>query len=121
MNNEYTQSQISTMQQDAMRRVNEMQRVARERLGNRYVAPESPVKEQPIQHHEPSTDYQHIEIEDEECIAPEPQEEASSGFKGILDKLNLDKEKLIVIGLLVVLVNEGADIKLILALVYILL
>lgn len=50
-----------------------------------------------------------------------PQNSPTGAFAGILQKLNLDEEKIIIILLLILLVNEGADSMLILALVYILL
>ncbi|MEG0691593.1 MAG: hypothetical protein RR444_00750 [Oscillospiraceae bacterium] len=117
-NNGYTQSQILTMQQDAMRRVNEMQRISRERLGNNVSVPAH--QPQP-DHHNPPAKSHHVEKKEEQEIERCQPEVVQNGFKGILERLNLDEEKIIIIMLLILLVNEGADIMLILALVYILL
>lgn len=117
-NNGYTQSQIATMQQDAMRRVNEMQRLARQKLGNTQPLPSN----QPNHHNPPAQNHQEHHVSPK-ALEPEPcmEEVVPNGFKGLLEKLNLDEEKIIVIMLLILLINEGADIMLILALVYILL
>ncbi|MFZ2539491.1 MAG: hypothetical protein WAX04_11390 [Oscillospiraceae bacterium] len=116
-NNEYTQPQILTMQQDAIRRVNEMQRISRERLGNNIPIP---INESQPNRHNPSAKHDH-EHKNEPVVEHCEAEVMPNGFKGILEKLNLNEEKIIVIMLLILLINEGADIMLILALVYILL
>ncbi len=116
-NNEYTQPQIMTMQQDAIRRVNEMQRISRERLNQ-----SNPVQiTHPQPNHNTLPGKNHNEHKQEAIVEHCETQVVHNGFKGILEKLNLDEEKLIVIMLLILLVNEGADIMLILALVYILL
>lgn len=113
-NNGYTQSQIAAMQRDAMRRVNEMQRISKEKLGSGAVAP----------NHAPPVPTS--TVINEFSSEPSPVEQCeteviSDGFTGFLDKLNLDSEMILLVVMLLLLVNEGADIKLILALVYILL
>lgn len=117
----YTSSEIISMQNDAVRRVNEMQRLSRERVkndnlhvlhsGQGSLSEEKPQK--PIENHTQHTTPQPIEVCEPEIV--------SNGFAGILEKLDLDDEKLLLILLIILLVNEGADIILILALGFILL
>jgi hypothetical protein len=87
-------AEIMTMQQDAIRRVKEMQRRSLDRV-SQY----SP----PIQ-------------EQEEKKVPKKVETGN-----LFEKFNLDNEKLMILVLIIVLINEGADMILILALVYLLL
>lgn len=118
-NGGYSSSEIISMQNDAVRRVNEMQRLARERVGNVASTPQS------IQ--QPATQQEPLHTP----TPPPPSTSLLSGlggsiegignsFAGILDKLDLDSEKILIILLMIVLVNEGADILVILALGYIL-
>lgn len=121
------------MQQDAMQRVREMQRRARERVeaSNRMAAalpaaqpPPAPgmtARNTPAQSamqsamHNVSpartrTPAQH----------PAPQASGAFPFQGILEKLGMDGETGLILILLLLLINEGADRSVILALVYIL-
>lgn len=133
-NSGYTSREVSSMQSDAIRRVNEMQRLSREKTNalnqssNQY-APnfQNPLEPTPdfIPKPEPIYESTNDPISDpidepniENLFIPEV---VSSSFTGILEKLNLDDEKITLIVLIIILVNEGADIKLILALGYILL
>lgn len=108
----YSSAQIMSMQRDAERRVNEMRRIAQNRLRQTEVvlhpAPE-PVNRPPAPN----------------PVAAEPPlpvlPEANGGLTGILDRLGLDEETLLILILLLLLVNEGADSMLVLALVYVLL
>ncbi|WMJ24402.1 hypothetical protein RBG61_06965 [Paludicola sp. MB14-C6] len=140
----YSSQQIMTMQQDAIRRVNEMQRLARERVANsdnrsnqnNQMHPEHHTPQQQnnavkVEHHNSNTqNNQHHEekqfnnnAEKNESIKVEhcPTEIVSQGLTGFLDRMNLDTETLLLLGLILLLVNEGADVMLLLALGYILL
>lgn len=137
----YSQSQILTMQQDAVRRVHEMQRRARAIAGNtadtqqgtntRNTPPSSPA---------PPSSHVIKDKGETDAVLPvpvkaqppnmplnQPIPETSGGFlqpgciEGFLEKLGIDNERLIIIGILLLLLNEGADNMLLLALVYILL
>lgn len=115
MNSGYTQSQIAAMQRDAVRRVNEMQRMSRERLSNGIGMPARPQTPppQPTQSHQQVNEPPPIEQCETEVVP--------NSLTGFLDKLHLDPEMILIMLLLLVLVNEGADVKLILAMVYIML
>ena len=120
------------MQQDAIRRVMEMQRRANERLhrsggansagnrpaqgtqnrpnGGRGGQAHSPQNQRPVQH------------------SPAPQGQSSGlelpftsgALEGIISRLGLESDQLILIGLLLLLINEGADTTLIMAVFYML-
>lgn len=117
----YSAQQIAAMQRDAVRRVNEMQRIAREKVA----APQQDIAAEP-----PSTPQPNIPIHQQSPAAQgTPLSAANHGllsivqpnfFSGILDKLNLDTETIMLMLLIFVLLNEGSDNILILALVYIL-
>lgn len=140
--NGYSSAQILSMQKDAIRRVNEMQRLSQERLRKtreamgETAAAEPPsgfsqprtiedappqgqpihsVEQNPVQQEVPQT------AAEQQCPVPTESPAPASPFQGILDRIGLDKETSLVLMLLVLLVNEGADTKLIMALVYILL
>lgn len=163
-NSGYTNSEISAMQRDAIRRVNEMQRISQEKLRQTHQAfsapqnaprPSEPPPHSgnaafgqgssiPVHHtaspsgssppsfplpdhrvdtpqlspHPPHPPEHH----EEPHPVPRPEGgEPESIFKGILQRLNLDSESIMLLLLTLLLVNEGADSKLIMALVYILL
>lgn len=94
------------MQQDAIERVREMQRRAREKLesSNRAV-PAVPSTSHPVSH---------------VPAVSQPENSPAQPFQGILEKLGIDGETALILILLLLLLNEGADRSLILALVYIL-
>lgn len=94
------------MQQDAIERVREMQRRAREKLesSNRAV-PAVPSTSRPVSH---------------VPAVSQPETSPAQPFQGILEKLGIDGETALILILLLLLLNEGADRSLILALVYIL-
>lgn len=161
--NSYSPAQIMSMQKDAVRRVNEMQRIARERLrqtestiggpsnsakqatpsgssfqennsrpsnnqtGAATVGPHgnpSSFRDDRNQHREPgSSPSTHKEVSEPEPVSiPQAETElVASPLQGILQRLNLDSESVILILMLLLLINEGADVMLIMALVYILL
>lgn len=125
----YTQSEIITMQQDAVKRVNEMRQQAMKHINTMDNVVEETVQETPIAPN----------IEQVEEITPTEIPEVAKEFepiipidnnilhptvnslKGIFDKLDLDSEKIILIGLMLLLMNEGADNTLLMALGYVLL
>ena len=174
--NGYSSSQIMAMQKDAVRRVNEMQRMARERLTQSTGAVDTPSEPEnkqghasagepprqpnpnnapPAQPHSPahtgghtdtahsdsgghrivpigphigSEDHPHGDIQIHSGGGPQgglqsagPLSGLIGPFQGILDRLGLDQESVILLVLLILMVNVGADVSLILALVYILL
>ncbi|MGI5959560.1 MAG: hypothetical protein ACOX60_09115 [Massiliimalia sp.] len=100
--NQYQGNDIMRMQQDAVRRVREMQRRAKEKLNQT-----PPVSS--------GTPYPQVSREQAAPPANTQKENAS-----ILDKLGLDREKALLLLLIILLLNEGADQKLILALCYLL-
>lgn len=110
----YTDAQIRSMQQDAVRRVNEMQRMARQRVDTPSGQQRPPNQQKPPDPKEPCTN----PIAPEPCM--QPTLPIQNGLIGFLDRMNLDEEKILLIGILILLINEGADTYLILALVYIL-
>lgn len=119
----YSSAQMLAMQKDAIRRVNEMQRQAQERLRQTQSLlqePDAPPEEVPAQEPAPSLEPKETAppAQPQETAAPE---ESGNPFQGIFQRLGLDEESVLLLLLLLLLVNEGADSKLILALVYILL
>ena len=110
-NSGYSASQISAMQQDAIERVREMQRRAREKLESSNQIASAPVRQQPVQ--------QAAYRQSSPAVPAAPASPAQP-FQGFLEKLGLDGEAALILILLFVLINEGADQTLILALVYIL-
>lgn len=168
--NSYSPAQIMAMQKDAVRRVNEMQRIAQEKLrqtestigghphpGNpepqqRQEVPSPPPNNssRPIgghpqssqgggphantpppaghmnQNHAPGRTSPPPPPAEPPAREPDPipiaeAELVTSPFQGILQRLNLDQESVLLIVMLLLLINEGADVMLIMALVYILL
>lgn len=110
-NSGYSASQISAMQQDAVERVREMQRRAREKLEGSNQVSAVPVRQQPVQ--------QAAYRQSSPAVPAAPASPAQP-FQGFLEKLGLDGETALILILLFLLINEGADQTLILALVYIL-
>lgn len=146
-NYNYSYDDMIRMQQDAIRRVKEMQRVSNQnmqgerprqqnRQGGRQTQPNHQEKhhahtgEQGTSHphgaaHIPNGHEQpHQEKPDEHEKDPSPDEEeeseSSTLLKGILDRLGLDSEKALLMVMILILLNDGADKKLILALAYLL-
>lgn len=116
----YSQSDMLRMQQDAINRVHEMQRRAQRTIEETngsiqhvHDAPQSPA---PLQaaHHAPPR--RHGE--------PAPHhapEKPVNPLSNLLSALNFDSEQILIGILLVMLINEGADMPIILALLYLLL
>lgn len=157
--NDYTSAQIMAMQRDAIRRVNEMQRIARERVFGTQQPPASsaepetsrgrsseprrvreevssspsktPEQERPEPHRVPSSSETGPRTHSLPVELPRRNSSPPSlpglnlpvpnALGGILDRIGLDNDQLILGGLILVLINEGADNLLILALAYILL
>lgn len=110
----YSSSEILAMQKDAIRRVNEMQKIAREKIALTQPNINTPIVKKETKSEPIPLASDNLEHCDTEVIK-------TTTFSGILDKLNLDDEKALLIILILILLNEGADIMLILALGYILL
>lgn len=130
MANEYTGAQLLAMQRDAVRRVNEMQRIAKEKLAGQQeaqssYAPRTPppassdIPEQSIAQPEHSEHSEQTEHSSAPPLLNFPFK--FSGLTGFLDRMNLDEETIMLILMLLMLINDGADTMLILALGYILL
>lgn len=100
--NQYQGNDIMRMQQDAVRRVREMQRRAKEKLNQTPTVSSG-------------TPYPQVSREQ-----TSPPANTQKGNASILDKLGLDREKALLLLLIILLLNEGADQKLILALCYLL-
>lgn len=121
----YSQSEIITMQQDAVKRVNEMRQQAMRHIGS---APEDDVEVE-FEQVETPPDFDIPENIVEPQLEQEPITQSNdnllhptvNSLSGIFDKLDLDSEKIILIGLMLLLMNEGADNTLLMALGYILL
>lgn len=119
--NEYSGADMMSMQRDAIRRVREMQRRANEKI-----QPHPGGARQSTSFHA-SSQTPYVGFEQERTQAPNtsrPIKEVSSDERinplSVLESLNLDQEKVILLLLIVLLLHEGADTKLILALCYLL-
>ena len=118
-----------SMQQDAIRRVREMQRIANNKLNgvepNKKQHSEPPPPDQFHARNQPNISGQQSNRRPE--IPPVmhsdlPGRQSGGNFiEGILSQLNLDQDRLIILLLLIVLMREGTDGKLLLALCYLLL
>lgn len=166
----YTHSEMRTMQDEAIQRVMEMQRIANERLqrSNAAAAAESgqhggqpepahrenhssgqqnrnqsPPPSQPRNrqqegahsqrqesrgHPSPSHHAMPVDLPEPQTQPQELHQQSSSplsfltsgAFEGIVKRLGLETDQLILIGLLLLLINEGADTILIMAVFYLL-
>ena len=127
----YTYAELRAMQQDAIERVMEMQRRANERLGrtphsggqnrvsnqnnagNLFSQPQSQATSQARSGNAPPRSMH--------PSAPQGESFFSSGaFEGIAKRLGLESDQLLLIGLLLLQLNEGADAELILGIFYLL-
>ncbi len=126
-----------TMQQDAVRRVRQMQRMARERVAagprvpmptatpmsaDRHTASQdqalaSEKKEQAPDHLRPPSSLNEFPPETQELP---PRKRHENFLTDLLHRLNLDHETIVLLAVLLVLVNEGADMTIILAVCYLL-
>lgn len=150
--NDYTSAQLMAMQRDAIRRVNEMQRIARERvLGSQSTAQGQEGQEREQNHPEVSQQQEREKRQTAEHTEMRRTHSSEAGPKthslpveiprrglthssegnlnsgvpnalgGIFDRIGLESDQLILGAMILVLINEGADNLLILALAYILL
>lgn len=116
MANEYSGSDMLHMQQDAIRRVKEMQRRANEKVrqGNSQASTI-------VSHTSFDPSDRPTSRETKNTQLPANQNQSSSGsLTGILDRIGIDNEKAVLLLLIILMLNEGADTKLILALCYLL-
>ena len=116
-NSGYSPSELSSMQQEAIERVREMQRRARQRVeqSNRMVGEPPPASPKPASARAPAGNTAPRAV-------PVPvSRQAAAPFQGILDRLNLDGDTALILILLLLLLNDGGDQGLILALVWLLL
>ena len=100
----YSSSDMLSMQADAIRRVREMQRRAQLTV-SRQAAPDPP----PGPRQEQNTP----------LPLHTPQEKQGNFLSGLMESLNLDNDRLLLLALILLLAHEGADTMLILALFYI--
>lgn len=105
----YSSSDIMSMQQDAIRRVREMQRISNSKVGGDESKSTAYIPAPPVRKEEKRP----------QGATSVPKNQ--NFIQDLLSKLNLDHDRLIILLLLVVLLNEGADSKLLLALCYLLL
>ncbi len=95
----YSQSDIEFMRKDAMKRTREMHSSAN---NSKNVQADIPPKS--------------FESSEENC----KKDPISSIFSGLFSNGKIDNDKLIIIALIIILAKEGADLKLLIALGYIL-
>lgn len=139
----YSQSEIITMQQDAVKRVNEMRMQAMKHINPtdensidkvliensidkaliENLIDETLIENQDfnINNENPQNFNPIKEILENSQINEDITQPMPNSLAGIFDKLDLDSEKIILIGLMLLLMNEGADNTLLMALGYILL
>lgn len=112
----YSQSDMNFMRQDALRRTREMHRQNRNDKNNVQAA------KMPSSHTQETTAKQNKKSM--ETPPPEVKKNSTGGLNGLLSGIfsdgKLDNDKIIIIALIVILAKEGADLKLLLALGYIL-
>lgn len=108
----YSPDDFSAMQKDAMARVREMQRKADENLRRSNAAIASPpAPPEPVPLPAPQ------KAEARPCPPPAPSNE-SGKLMQLLSAAGIDNDRLIILGLLLLLYNDGADQMLLLALLY---
>lgn len=112
----YTNEEILAMQKDAIRRVNEMRRMSEEKLRQTAPPEQQPPSPPPPS---PKEDEKPLPVQEQEISAP--TEHSSGGLTAILQSFGGDRETMLLLALLFLLIKEEADTSLILALVYILL
>ena len=110
----YSNEEILAMQKDAIRRVNEMRRMSEEKL--RQTAP--PVQEEPKSSSGEEADPPKGSTA---SICGADTGQPTGGLTALLKSFGGDRETMLLLALLFLLIKEEADTSLILALVYILL
>lgn len=111
MANEYSYNELMQMQDKAIERVRIMQERARKTM-----------EENPIEHlhiEEKQKEAEEVKAEPVSAQPPKAQKQAQGGSMPLGLNLNMDKDKATVLPLLLLLMNEGADSLLLLALMYI--
>ncbi len=106
-----TESEMLRMQQEAVRRAREMQNRAR-----RGEPPKPPPPPPPIHHESMSPSPPRMERPVERPLPPPPPNHS----EGLLEVLFRDKEKTLILCLVLLLMDEKSDNSLILALLYLL-
>lgn len=122
--NHYTNAELMAMQQDAIRRVQDMHRRAQQRVQGQ---PDSTRTQRGTTSHSAPRSHSSSAQEQQRRQPPAPSPPAEIQQTGdetpidkILKDLNIDKDRIILLGLIILLLNEGADRTLIIALVYLL-
>lgn len=134
---DYTYSEIMKMQNDAIKRVEEMQKKARKTVGLEGEAHGEPKKE-PVPAQEPkrvpmpndyleqlkeyarNSSYRAEGDDSEKKTEPEKEKPLSDKGKNSFLNLQLDDDKTLLLALIMLLSEEGADELLIMALIYML-
>lgn len=112
----YSREDLAAMQKDAMERVREMQRRADETLRRSNQSMPQPSPPPPVQKEEnPSPP------PPKPLPQPPPAISNNSKLSNILSAAGMDSDRLIILGLLLILWNDNADHLLLLALLYLLL
>ena len=111
-----------------MRRVQEMQRIANEKLNGQpsrqedHRQPHPANVASPLQENKSSQKSKPLfPAQAADAERKTASQNSNNMPDGLLSQLNIDNDRLIILLLLVVLLNEGADYKLLLALCYLLL
>lgn len=136
---QYSHQELEAMQQDAIRRVQQMQQRSKQALLHSPHAPSLFIQEEPKpspkplepldspSYYEESSNFSEPSFENSPPPQPsEPIEPASppdplTSVNNALASLGLDMEQLFILGLIVLFANDHADTKLLLALTYLLL
>lgn len=118
MSREYTYSELMQMQDKAIERVRQMQERARLTMESDPI--EQPVTEEAVKTEEVKEEPPAEEVKAERVSSsPQNQKRQQPGAFPFGLNLNMDKDKATILPLLLLLMNEGADSLLLLALVYI--
>lgn len=109
---EYSYNELVQMQEQAIRRVHEMQQRARQtaRESGDIVQESEPV----IQQEQPAP-----AVQQEHRAIARPPRSPLSGLSALIDKIPYDDDTAVLLPLILLLLHEGSDEKLILALIYI--
>ena len=113
MNSHYSGEQLASMQKDAMDRVREMQRRADETLrrSNADFAPPPAEMKAPPAEPVPIPPTPKPQV-------PVPCPEPIGKLENLLSVAGIDRDRIVILALLLILYNEGADQLLLLALLY---
>lgn len=118
MKRNYSQEDIAAMQQDAIRRVKEMDRRARAHLHpNNEKAQDGPLREITL----PIAEATPTHNEQKQDHSPAKTNSSPLPFGQLLEGLGFESDHILIIVLIIILMQEGADKLLIFALVYLML